>query len=187
MRRLLGAGASLEAADANGYTPLMAAVVNSQAAAAEELLEAGAKTEVFAAKCHASPLFVAVGVLGEAEAAVGDRMAAALLAAGASTEAVDSNGMSPLMAACGSGRLEAVKLLIRGGAKLEYRDEAGINALWTAVLFQQAAVVRELIHGGAKVDLDAEFDGHNFLGLASQLPHETRTLLNMASSQDGSD
>jgi ankyrin repeat protein len=94
-----------------------------------------------------------------------------LLAAGAKVDLPNVNGITPLMAAAGSGSskidtrgryktpeqaIESIDLLLAAGADVNSRDAQGQTALFGAAMFGWNDVIRMLVAHGAKVDaLDA--------------------------------
>lgn len=151
VRALLTAGAEVNAADADGETPLHRAVGHVELVRA--LVEAGADVNAGAA-AGLTPLHVAVyqGC---------DRSLELLLNAGADIEApctvmnvvrgdgqmesVDCFGARPLALAADQGELGALKALLDRGADVNTRDDIGRTALWCAASFGGGGTVEVLL------------------------------------------
>jgi len=101
----------LEQLDADGYTPLMAAIQAEQDAIAQALVELGADHHA-TTKQGDTPLSLA------AEKGL-PLTTVALLARGAAVDARNNKGHTPLMMAASKGKLEPARLLIRAGARLD--------------------------------------------------------------------
>lgn len=63
------------------------------------------------------------------------------------------DGTTPLMAACKSGKLEAIKLLLKAGAKPDLRDEMGRSALMFAFKSGSKEAISLLLGAGAKLSV----------------------------------
>ena len=72
------------------------------------------------------------------------KQVAALLEKGASIEAKDKNGRTPLMLAARSGHAEVVKLLLEKGASTAARDRDGFTAYGLAIIESQDDVLRAM-------------------------------------------
>jgi ankyrin repeat protein len=94
---------------------------------------------------------------------------AALLAAGAQTEAKTSQGFTALMAAAYGGHDEAVAALLAGGAQTEAKNSQGDTALMLAAGNGHADAVAALLAGGARKDATAR--GQTALNLAQRNGH----------------
>ncbi len=120
---LVAAGATIDARDAEGRSPLHKAIDSGSAAFAQMMIEKGADIDAQDADGWA-PLHYAAGA-GQKE------VAAALLAKQARVDLAARNGRSPLQIAalCGAG--EVADLLIEAGASLTAADARGMVA-WQA-------------------------------------------------------
>ena len=108
VRRLIGAGADLEAKDSDGWTPLHLAAYWGRTEAAKALIGAGADLRA-SNSIGQTPLHYAAH-WGHTEAAK------ALIGAGADLEAKNTYGRTSLHRAAANGHTEAAKALIGAGA-----------------------------------------------------------------------
>ena len=76
--------------------------------------------------------------------------AAALISCGGDVNATSRDGVTPLMAAAGSGKGQCVRLLIDRGADVNYKTSDGETALADAVQQKRADVVAILRAAGAR-------------------------------------
>lgn len=121
VRALLAAGASLDAREENGATPLMAAVSGQWPETLRVLLAAGCELE--AIDGHGWTALHRATMNGDI-AAMG-----ALLAAGAQVGPREGNDYDALMMAVESQRLEAIELLLAHGARVGATSLRGEDAL----------------------------------------------------------
>lgn len=156
VRKLLGTGVDVNAAQADGTTALHWAVYHDDTETVGLLVRAGAKGNAVNR----------YGVPPLAQACTNGNSAIVnlLLKAGADANATMKGGESVLMLAARSGDLESVKLLLAGGAKLESRERLGQTALMWAAAEGHTAVVRALIEAGADINvtLDSGFKAFFF-------------------------
>ena len=145
VRQLLASGADVNAADAEGTTPLHWAVWADDEATVQELLRAHASA-VVANAFRVTPLSIA--------AEYGNPVIVRhLLAAGAKAEDVDSSGQTLLMSAVRSGSVETVRLLIDAGANVKTAEpQLGHTALMWAARINSGAIVKLLVDRGAAVE-----------------------------------
>ncbi|GIL46013.1 hypothetical protein Vafri_3096 [Volvox africanus] len=147
LRVLLEAGANPNLPDTNGCTPLLAACTEGHLEMARVLLEYGAKPNM---QRRDGWTALMGATLNRSTA-----MAELLLAAGAQHSVLVPPGellameSTPLMAACGEGSLELVRLLLAEGADPNVANSAGQTALWCACRGGQAEAVQELLTAGA--------------------------------------
>ena len=92
----------------------------------------------------------------------------ALLAAGASTEAVSADGLTPLHCAAMRGHLACVAALLAAGASLETADNGGRTALAQAALLGRAGCLTALLAAGANPEA-ADASGDTALVIAACL------------------
>jgi ankyrin repeat protein len=133
---LLEAGANLEATDATGRTPLLAAAAAGKAEVVQVLLQAGAKVE--AATADGTTPLCAAASAGHVEVA---RM---LLAADANLAAA-SGAMNPLHMAVFESRHAMVQLLLREGADPRRQVGGGPSALAVSADRGDAGIVQLLL------------------------------------------
>jgi len=121
VRAMLGEGASPNARDAGGFTPLMLAVIHDQPAIADLLIARGAAVN---AKNRA-------GLTALMLAAINDNTAAlrALIARRADMNARTKSGWTALTYAAWRGYPDAVRLLLTGGADPTVIDREGWSIL----------------------------------------------------------
>jgi cytohesin len=112
---LLQHGADIDARDAQGLTPLMKAMATGHTEIAEYLRNSGAKGTP-------ANLYQAVFV-NDVD------LAKSFIKSGHDVNDADENGVTALMCACKSGRMELVKLLLNHGAKVNATDKTGSTPL----------------------------------------------------------
>ena len=117
---LLGAGAAVDAARADGRTALLAACQNGHAAAGIQLLAAGA--DATAACGEHTALHLASDGYASADAVSMGALVLALLKAKAPIEA-KARGATPLARAAQLGATEVARALVAGGAVVDAVDE----------------------------------------------------------------
>lgn len=147
VRLLLRDRASLNvnAADADGTTPLHAAVHVDNVAIVTALLRAGANPKA-ANRYGLQPITLAA--TNGSAAAIG-----ALLEAGADANTATTAGEPVLMTASRTGNVEAVRVLLRAGAQVNAREPSfGETALMWASAENHAATVQALLDAGAEAD-----------------------------------
>ena len=152
VRRLLGTGADVNAAQVDGTTALLWAAFHDDAEAVALLVRAGAKVNIV--NRYGVPPLAQACTNGNAA------IAKLLLQAGADANATLKGGESVLMLAARSGNVEAVKALLARDARSESRERLGQTALMWAAAEGHTAVVRALIDAGAdmKATLDSGFN-----------------------------
>jgi len=82
-----------------------------------------------------------------------------LIQRGASVDARDELGRTPLIAAVESGRIECVKLLLASGADANARTRSGSTALIEAAARGSISIVRELVRAGADLNISQRGSG----------------------------
>lgn len=157
VQSLIEAGANVDAADSNGFTPLILASVRGYDAIVELLIRAGASVDT-ADNGDATPLLVASS---KGRSSIVER----LIQAGANIDAADSNGTTPLLLASARGYNATVESLIRAGASINIADNIGTTALMLASERGHGSIVEMLIRDGANVNA-ADSEGNTALGNA---------------------
>jgi ankyrin repeat protein len=144
MRRLVQAGADVDAARADGATALHWAAYHGDVSSVRLLLQAGA--DVTAANRNGSTPMWRAASHGDAP------MIAALLENGADANEPLPLGRRPLMLAARSGSVDAVRALLERGADPNAKEDArGTTALMQAADQGHADVIAVLIERGADV------------------------------------
>ncbi len=141
----LSAMAESAAADKEGDTALLAAVMNDDLATARRQLALGAMPDA-ANRYRVTPLYVAA-LHGNAS------MISALLAAKADPNGLAPSGETLLMTAARSGDVKAMQLLIDAGARVDAREPAfQQTALMVAARTNSADAVALLLDHGADIN-----------------------------------
>ena len=143
--------ADVNAAEADGTTPLHWAVHAGDVRAVRALLQAGARPDA-ANRYGMTPLALAsrsghavvLGLLFESGASLG------------AADAALRGGQTTLMLAARTGRADAVETLLRHGARVDAAEtRTGTTALMWAALDDRADAIRALARGGAAVNARA--------------------------------
>jgi uncharacterized protein len=143
--------ANVNAADADGTTPLLWAANVNDMDLVTRLLKAGANPN------HRNQL----GSTPLVEAALNSNteMIQALLGAGADPNAVGADGQTPLMVVARTANVAAAKLLLAKGANVNAKEaQRGQTALMWAAAASQGPMMRELLARGAEVDAKSATD-----------------------------
>lgn len=159
LRRVLDAGAPIDAPDEAGRTPLHWAARYGNAEAVALLLDAGAQIDAADANAR-TPLHDAADY-----ARLG--AVACLLEAGSEVEAPDRLGRTPLHLASAADSPDVVAVLLDAGADHARRDELGWAAVHHAAGRGHAPAIAALLAGGADPDLP-DLDGNRPLHLAAR-------------------
>jgi ankyrin repeat protein len=151
MLQLLAAGAQLEARTANGFTPLMTAIVHLQAATVRQLLAHSSNVSAVDDEGWQA-LHRACGMAAEApEIAIG--MVVQLLAAGSDPNApATAAAVTPLALTVHYGCIEIVRLLLKAGADPDAACADGTTPLMFAAQTKQIDKLAALLEAGAAVD-----------------------------------
>ena len=143
--------ADVNAAEADGSTPLLWAANLNDTDLASRLLKAGADPKA-RNRLGSTPL-------AEAAFNANTEMIRALLDAGADPNAAGPDGQTPLMIVARTANVEAAKLLLAKGANPNVKEaQRGQTALMWAAAAGQGSVVRALLAAGAEVDVKSALD-----------------------------
>lgn len=165
IKLLLDHGASANATDRDGWSPLMTAAWTDDAAAVR-LLVAHKGDLNFAGPGNLTPLSIALQY-GKDDAAV------ALVESGADYRATMGDaGYTPLMIAVAGHSEPAARALVTKGADVNASNAGGVTALMIAAADGQAALVDLLVHAGANVAAQSE-RGDTALSIARAKGHLT--------------
>lgn len=150
VRRLLRAGADVNAGQGDGMTALHWAARNGELAMGEALLYAGAGVDAGTRIGSYTPMHLAT------RSAHAD-FVALLLEAGANPNAVTSNsGATPLHLAAASGNREIIAQLVERGAEVDKREGAwGQTPLMFAAANDRVDAIRTLLELGADANAAA--------------------------------
>ncbi|XP_065679522.1 ankyrin repeat and SAM domain-containing protein 3 isoform X2 [Hydra vulgaris] len=147
-----------------GWTPLMYASYVGRDNILNLLLEAGAKTEIFAKKDGLTALMLASYCATES-------IMYFLLQYGAHINARDNNGMTSLFHAVRQGHKSAVKLLVTHGADLNLGHfQTGLTPLMEAAISGHEEIFSILLENGADLELK-DNQGANARALAVHYGH----------------
>ena len=143
--------ADVNAAEADGSTPLLWAANLNDTDLALRLLKAGADPKA-RNQLGSTPL-------GEAALNSNTQMIQALLDAGADPNAAGPDGQTPMMILARTANVEAAKLLLSKGANPNMKEaQRGQTALMWAAAANQGSMVRVLLAAGAEVDVKSSLD-----------------------------
>ena len=150
VRRLIEAGASVTARDADGRTALLAATQGNHVAAARLLMEAGA--DVNAQDRQRDSPFLLAGARGYVE------IVKLALERKPDFALTNRYGGTALIPACHYGHVETVRVLLATPIDVDHVNDLGWTALLEAVILGDGGpahteIVRMLIARGAKPDL----------------------------------
>ena len=144
VKRLVLAGADVNARDAMGSTPLLEASWSGDPNIVAFLLAHGAGVNIRHAQAGSTPLQYAV-LTGR------PAIVKLLLSSGANVDLLYRNGQTALHVAASRGNTEIVELLVRARASLSALDSNGNTPLEDAVLNGRATAVAALIRAGADI------------------------------------
>ena len=143
--------ADVNAAEADGSTPLLWAAHANDADLVARLLKAGAKPNA-RNQLGSTPL-------EEAAFNANSEVIKALLDAGADPNAAGADGQTPLMLVARTANVAAAKLLLDKGANPNAKEtQRGQTALMWAAANSQGPMMRELLAHGADVDTASDTD-----------------------------
>jgi ankyrin repeat protein len=142
---LLAHRADAAAVDQAGHTVLWLAASRNELAVIETLLAAGVSADAHAA-AEQTPLLGALG------APHSEKAVQMLLNAGASPDATDRNGHTPLMLASAAGKLALINMLLAHHPSVDAEDHERRTALWFAAASGSPEAVDALLAAGANPD-----------------------------------
>lgn len=180
VRRALDAGAPIEARDAEGRTPIVAATYGNHLPVVRLLIERGAN--VNAQDAMRNSAFLLAGARGYTE------IVRATLAAGADLASTNRYGGTALIPACHYGHVETVRLLLTTPIDVDQVNHLGWTALLEAVILGDGGaahqeIVRLLLARRAAVNL-ADREGVTPLQHAERRgQREVATLLRAAGAR----
>ena len=148
---LIGKGASANAANGYGVTPLFPACENGNPRMVALLLTAGA--EVNASQPNGETPLMTAARTGDAECVQ------LLIDAGANLDSTEAKGQTALMWAAAEGHSMAVDTLIKAGADIRRRLDSGFDAMLFAVRNGHLETVRLFLEAGIDVDQPAPAKG----------------------------
>lgn len=178
VRKLIGAGVDVNAADEWGVTALMVAASNGDSEIAFFLIDQGADVDRTCIHINAVPhakIKAALRRLDPSAKALKTlfvppenpdpitalmvtvydghtEVARLLIDAGAQVDAADSTGTTALMLAAWRGHAEYARLLIDAGADVDSKCDSGDTALYVAALCGHPEIVSLLVTAGANVN-----------------------------------
>lgn len=185
VRKLIQEHADVNAADADGTTPLDLAVRADDIEIASRLLQAGASAKT-ATRDGITPLWLAAMNRN-------GKMTEMLLKAGADANATLPDGETLLMTASRAGNPDVAELLIEHGANVAAAGPSyGETALMLAAASNQAAVIQVLLKHGAELNgrsskLEYAKDRFGLEGVLTILPHGSWTPLMYAAREGAAD
>jgi ankyrin repeat protein len=156
VKRLLAAGAAVDARDDLGSTPLLDAAWLGYTEIGDFLIRHGADINAKHGEAGSTPLQYAV-LTGR------PAMVRLLLEAGARTDGSYRDGQSVLHVAAAHGNAPIVELLLKAKADLGALDSNGLTPLDSAVLHGQALAVETLLRYHADVKYVHPMDGRGAL------------------------
>lgn len=143
---LLAVGATVDAADVNGWTSLHEAALGGHAAVASTLVAAGAPVDAVSNKGF-TPLHAAAQ-RGHAAAA------AVLVAAGAPVGAASNYGFTPLHSAAHGGDAAVVAALLAAGSPVDAVSKSGCTSLNIVAKAGHTRAVAAMLAAGASMDME---------------------------------
>jgi len=179
VRLLAKNAAEINAAAADGTTPLHVAVLRNDTESADVLLRAGANVKA-ATRYGVTPLYLAC-VNGNAG------IIEKLLAAGADANSALPEGETALMTAARTGNVRAIKVLLAHGATVNAREIwKGQTALMWAASENNAAAAKALIEAGADINARTKSGAFSAYLFAARAGHieAARVLLDAGADVD---
>lgn len=180
LKRVLEAGAGVNASFGDGSTVLMGAAEAGQIASVRALLAAGAS--VSAETRDGTTALLVASQAGRAD------IVRVLLEAGGAVNARKKNGVTPLIDAAFGGHLETVRVLLESGADPNLTLDDGSTALMAASVKGHNDIVRSLLRAGAQVNAGIKGGGTALMEAAYAGQAETvRVLLTAGADPKAAD
>jgi ankyrin repeat protein len=145
-KKLINAGANVNALDSRIFSPLHWAAIKGYADIAKLLIDAGANVDIKNTYVDSAPLTLAARN-GHTD------VVKLLIDAGADVDVKIKRQLVPLYWAAVGDHADIVKLLIDANANMNKGDEDGITALHGAAHFGKTNIAKILIDSGALLDL----------------------------------
>ncbi|MDO5305663.1 MAG: ankyrin repeat domain-containing protein, partial [bacterium] len=149
VKNLAEAGANVNVVNADGFTPLHAAVESENPEVVRYLLQRGAKINTATVQDGTTPLHTAC-YKGNKE------IAQILIVAGANIEAKTVHGATPLVTATFYGKKDIVECLKANGAKIDVESKEGEVLAKSAITANKTESYDELVKAGADVNMTDE-------------------------------
>jgi len=146
VKALLDAGARTEDSSYGHQTPLMQAVASGRLRTIQTLLDHGANP-----LAHDDSGRFPIHYL-DSDTPDGLKIAEILIKSGADINAVDNEGMTPLINLASSDNASVVRFLLAHGANVNAHSKDGNSALIEAAMSESTAVTRLLLDHGANVN-----------------------------------
>lgn len=158
MRHLIKSGASVNALDTYGYTPLMEAAKTGQSEAAALLLKKGADPAI--ANSYGTQALHIAAYKGQS------KIVERLIQSGQSVNQTDYFGNTPLIDALKSQDVATIKALVSAGANPNGAAQQGLTALMLGVAHGDMALLDLLLQNPQLNNIDAvDADGRTALNL----------------------
>lgn len=149
VKNLAEAGANVNVVNADGFTPLHAAVESEKPEVVRYLLQRGAKINTATVQDGTTPLHTAC-YKGNKE------IVQILIVAGANIEAKTVHGATPLVTAAFYGKKDIVECLKSNGAKIDVDSKEGEVLAKSAIKANRTESYDELVKAGADVNMTDE-------------------------------
>ena len=164
LKVLLEAGANVESPNADGQTALLAVARTGNVAAAQLLLDNGAKVDAkekfggqtplmwASARRHPKMMELLIAKGADVNAASIDRDYQRHVTAEGRPKNLDSGGLTPLLYAARENCMACVEVLLKNKADIDLPDPDGVSPLLVAIMNANWDLARQLIQAGADVN-----------------------------------